>query len=56
MQIVLTIVILMGAVGYAAWRFYDTFREGGDPCKDCEFKKNCTKNCQKNPHQTCHCK
>ena len=46
MQIILTILMIMGAVGYAAWRCYDALREGGDPCKDCELKKNCKKFCQ----------
>ena len=43
MQYILTAIIILGAVGYTAWRCYDNFREGGDPCRDCELKKNCKK-------------
>ena len=52
----ITGVIIVGAVGYAAWRYYDNFREGGDPCKNCELKEKCQKNCEKTQHHTCHCK
>jgi len=43
MQFILTAIIILGAVAYAAWRCYDNFREGGAPCRDCELKKNCKK-------------
>ena len=43
MQFILTAIIILGAVGYAAWRCYDNFREGGEPCRNCELKKNCKK-------------
>ena len=46
MQFFLTTVIIIGAIGYASWRFYDAVRDGGDPCKGCELKKNCQKFCQ----------
>jgi hypothetical protein len=55
-QLLITVVIIAGAVGYAAWRCYDNFREGGDPCKNCELKEKCQKNCEKTQHHTCHCK
>ena len=55
-QLLITGAIIVGAVGYAAWRFYDAVREGGDPCRDCELKKNCQKNCEKSSQNTCHCK
>ena len=42
-QILITAIILFAAFGYAAWRLYNTVRKGGDPCKDCELKKNCKK-------------
>ena len=51
-QIYITVVVIVGAVGYALWRIYDNIRDGGDPCRDCEMKKNCQKNNQK----ACHCK
>ena len=56
MQFFLTTVIIIGAVAYAAWRFYDAVRDGGDPCKGCELKEKCQKNCKKTQHLTCHCK
>jgi len=43
MQIVLSIIVVMGAVGYASWRVYRVFRKDGDPCEDCQLKKNCQK-------------
>ena len=56
MQFILTAIIIVGAVGYAAWRFYDAVREGGDPCRDCELKEKCQKNCEKSSQNTCHSK
>ena len=55
-QVILTVVIIVGAVGYAAWRCYDNLREGGDPCRDCELKEKCQKKCEKSSQNTCHCK
>ena len=52
MQTFLTTIILLGALGYASWRIFETFRSDGDPCKGCELRKNCQKNGQK----SCHCK
>ncbi len=43
MQIIITAIILFCAVSYASWRIYDAIRDGGDPCKGCELKKNCKK-------------
>ena len=43
MQIIITVIILLTALGYASWRIYDAFRSDGDPCKGCELKKNCKK-------------
>ena len=43
MQFLLTAIIVLGALGYAFWRIYDAVRDGGDPCKGCELKKNCKK-------------
>jgi len=43
MQIYATILILAAAIAYAAWRFYNTFRKGGDPCAGCDMKKKCKK-------------
>ena len=56
MQIITTIVIIVVAVGYAAWRFYDSVRDGGDPCRGCELKGKCQKNDPKPANHTCHCK
>ena len=56
MQFILTAIIILGAVGYAAWRCYDNFRDGGDPCRDCELKEKCQKNCEKSSQNTCHSK
>ena len=42
-QYCVLIVVLVFAVGYAGWRFYDAVRKGGDPCCNCELKKNCKK-------------
>ena len=52
MQSFLTALILLCAVAYAAWRIYNTIRDGGDPCKGCELKEKCKNNRQ----NTCHCK
>ena len=43
MQIVITFIVLLGAIGYAFWRIYEAFRNDEGPCKDCELKKNCKK-------------
>jgi hypothetical protein len=46
MQIYATILILVAAIAYAAWRLYNTFHKDGDPCAGCDMKKNCKKSCQ----------
>ena len=46
MQIAIVILIVLWAAGYATMWLYDAFRDGGDPCKGCELKKNCKKFCQ----------
>jgi len=43
MQLFLTAIILILALGYASWRIYDALRANGNPCKDCKLKKNCKK-------------
>ena len=43
MQIILTAIIILGALGYAFWRLFTVFRDNGDPCKGCELKKSCKK-------------
>ena len=43
MQSIITVIILIVAFGYASWRIYDAMRDGSDPCKDCDLKKNCKK-------------
>jgi len=43
MQLFLTAIMLILALGYASWRIYDALRANGNPCKDCELKKNCKK-------------
>ena len=45
-QLCITVIVMVGAVGYASWRIYDTLYNGKDPCRDCEMKKNCKKFCQ----------
>ena len=45
-QLVIVLLILAAAIGYAARRIYDTFRHANDPCNGCEMKKNCQKFCQ----------
>ena len=46
MQVVITSLIVIAAVGYATWRVYQALRPDGDPCQHCELKKNCKKFCQ----------
>ena len=43
MQTIITAIIILGALVYAAWRVYDAIRDGGNPCRGCELKKNCKK-------------
>jgi hypothetical protein len=43
MQAVITSIVIICALIYAFWRIYEAFRDGGDPCKGCELKKNCKK-------------
>ena len=43
MQLILTAIILFGALSYAFWRIYDVFHDVDGPCKACELKKNCKK-------------
>jgi hypothetical protein len=43
MQVVLSVIIVLCAVGYASWRVYQVFRKDGDPCDGCKLKKNCQK-------------
>ena len=43
MQAVITSIVIICALIYAFWRIYEAFRNGGDPCKECELKKNCKK-------------
>ncbi len=43
LQIIMTVIILFAAAGYAAWRVYQALRKDGDPCSGCELKKNCKK-------------
>ncbi|MBR1546193.1 MAG: FeoB-associated Cys-rich membrane protein [Prevotella sp.] len=50
MQIFLVILILMLAIGYAAWRIYKSLTAPSDPCKGCDGcalkKKSGGKFCQ----------
>ena len=55
-QYIVVLVCIAAAIAYAAWRCYDNFREGSDPCRDCELKEKCQKNCEKSSQNTCHCK
>ena len=55
-QYIVVAVCIAAAVAYASWRCYDNFREGSDPCRDCELKEKCQKNCEKSSLNTCHCK
>ena len=55
-QYIVVTICIVAAIAYAAWRCYDNFRDGGDPCRDCELKEKCQKNCEKNSQNTCHCK
>ena len=43
MQIMITIIVIIGALCHAFLRIYKAFCDGGDPCKGCELKKNCKK-------------
>ena len=43
MQITITVIVLLGALSYAAWRIYMTLKSDGDPCSGCKLKKNCQK-------------
>jgi hypothetical protein len=42
----LVIAIVTGAVCYAVWHIYEVLKPDGDPCRNCELKKNCKKFCQ----------
>ena len=54
MQEVLTIVILAGAVGYALWHIYKSFRRDADPCSGCEgCQLKELKNCPKHKNTNC---
>jgi hypothetical protein len=55
-QYIVVTVCIIAAIAYAAWRCYDKFRDGGDPCRDCELKEKCQKNCEKSSQNACHCK
>jgi len=46
MQSIITIVIILIALGYAGWRIYRIVKGHGDPCEGCQLKKNCKKFCQ----------
>ncbi len=50
MQLLLVIIILVVAVGYAAWRIYRSMTAPPDPCAGCDGcalkKKNDRKFCQ----------
>ena len=39
MQLILTAIILFGALSYAIWRIYDVFHDVDGPCKACKLKK-----------------
>ena len=56
MQYIVVAVCIAAAIAYATWRCYDNFREGGDPCRNCELKEKCQKNCEKISQNTFHCK
>jgi hypothetical protein len=43
MQMIVVILVIAGALGYAAWRAYRTLRSNTGPCCGCEMKKNCQK-------------
>ena len=55
-QYIVVTICIVAAIAYAAWRCYDNFRDGGDPCRDCELKEKCQKNCEKSSQNTCHYK
>ena len=42
-ELVIVIVVLIGAVSYTAWRFYQVLKAKESPCEHCELKKNCKK-------------
>ena len=42
-QFYFVIVIILMAIGYAGWRIFEVLKPGGDPCQNCEMKKNCKK-------------
>ena len=35
LQVITLYMIIGGAVGYASWRIYQTFRRANDPCYGC---------------------
>ena len=43
MQITITVIVLLGALSYAAWRIYGVLKDNANPCSGCELKKNCQK-------------
>ena len=43
MQITITTIVILAALGYAAWRVYQALNTNGDPCYGCGLKKNCQK-------------
>ena len=45
-QLYITVVVIVGAVGYALWRIYNSLHNDKDPCCGCEMKKKCKKFCQ----------
>ena len=47
-------VILVSAVGYAAWWIFQTVRHANDPCKGCALADNCRKNCKEKSEMKCH--
>ena len=46
MQVIIVVIILLSAVGYAFWRIVNTLKGKNDPCNGCEMKKKCQKFCQ----------
>jgi hypothetical protein len=52
MQQTIVIIILILAVGYAAWRIYRSFRGDSEPCcgcEECPLKgPNCSEKCGEN--------
>jgi hypothetical protein len=43
LQILLTALVLVAALGFAGRYVWRTFRGQNDPCNGCELKKNCKK-------------